>query len=43
MTSSSSDDETFTEAYNCLNSLLKRNQDGKIFLKSDILFYRGIY
>ena len=43
LTSASPDEEAFNEAVQMMSSLLKRNQEGKVFLKSDLYFYRGVY
>lgn len=42
-TSSQNDEGTFLEAASTLSQLIKKNADGKIFQKSDILFYKGVY
>ncbi|CAD8173712.1 unnamed protein product [Paramecium octaurelia] len=38
-----SDQNLFSEALQCANQILKKGAEGKIFKKSDILFYKGLF
>ncbi|CAD8212992.1 unnamed protein product [Paramecium pentaurelia] len=37
------DQNIFQEALQCVNQILKKGAEGKIFKKSDILFYKGLF
>ncbi|KAM3146723.1 hypothetical protein pb186bvf_001253 [Paramecium bursaria] len=43
ITSLKHDHETFKQALDLINQLIKKDVEGRIFKKSDIIFYKGVY